>query len=558
VTVQEATNRPGPAGAGAPGCDPGKIARHFRQILLWPVYLSPLDDEAPIDNHWDALAASGDGNPWREVDDEFGAPSEFQERHYNEFVTFLPQVQRFLYGQGLGKQVQKIYGESPIKVMRRDDVARARVTLRPGHAPVELLIKHIDLYFFYDIDIALLAFEAYTNDLPIETANELLFRFGRAYPAYWEADGTGGHCAAKVEWLSAAGDVLAASDYENREKYLSFVCRHRAPNIAAHWDYLLRPLVLHHSDDKGLVRYRQLEYYRLPYMAFLAFDNSHLLTRSDQVRLALGTNPDSPGELPYSHNYLKDFEDRYCYDRYSDGSASGHRFMASGHALVTLGDAGDRFFMDADSGILGRFRHQHFLLFLIAHFQKAALRMYSDRSVATLSRLDLKSATANRTFRRETRAALENFLRFEHRYWFHEISNHAQTRDLFDMLQKHLNLDALFQEVREELQDMGNYLDVEAMRRQNDSMVRLTVVTTFGLIGTVTTGFLGMNLFGWSEQPAAWRFAAFMTVFVPTIFLTLYTVMKSSRLSEFLEALADDRLGIGGKAKALLAVWFGK
>jgi Mg2+ and Co2+ transporter CorA len=126
------------------------------------------------------------------------------------------------------------------------------------------------------------------------------------------------------------------------------------------------------------------------------------------------------------------------------------------------------------------------------------------------------------------------------------------------MLQKHLNLDALFQEVREELQDMGNYLDVEAMRRQNDSMVRLTVVTTFGLIGTVTTGFLGMNLFGWSEQPAAWRFAAFMTVFVPTIFLTLYTVMKSSRLSEFLEALADDRLGIGGKAKALLAVWFGK
>ena len=27
-------------------------------------------------------------------------PSEFQERHYREFVTFLPHVQRVLYGEG--------------------------------------------------------------------------------------------------------------------------------------------------------------------------------------------------------------------------------------------------------------------------------------------------------------------------------------------------------------------------------------------------------------------------------------------------------------------------
>ena len=63
-------------------------------------------------------------NPWREVDDEFGDPAEFQSRHYNEFVTFLPPVQRFLYGQGIGRSVSKVYGESPIRVMRRTDVAR--------------------------------------------------------------------------------------------------------------------------------------------------------------------------------------------------------------------------------------------------------------------------------------------------------------------------------------------------------------------------------------------------------------------------------------------------
>jgi hypothetical protein len=208
--------------------------------------------------------------------------------------------------------------------------------------------------------------------------------------------------------------------------------------------------------------------------------------------------------------------------------------------------------------MLGRFRHQHFLMFLIAHFQKATLRMFSDRLVAAVSRLDITSAKANRIFRRDIRHALENFLRFAHRYWFHEISNQAQTRELFDRTRSHLQLDALYSEVREELQDMGNFLDVEAMRRQNETVVRLTVVTTFGLVGTVTTGFLGMNLFAWADQSSLWRLAAFLAIFVPVTFLTLYTVMKSRRLSEFLDALSDEEVSWGSRWRALLRVWFGR
>ena len=41
---------------------------------------------------------------------------------------------------------------------------------------------------------------------------------------------------------------------------------------------------------------------------------------------------------------------------------------------------------------------------------------------------------------------------------------------------------------------MSDYLDSDALRRQANTVVRLTVVTIFGLIGTVVTGFLGMNL----------------------------------------------------------------
>jgi hypothetical protein len=445
--------------------------------------------------------------------------------------------------------------------MRRNDISRVRVTLDKGDTPIMLEIAHIDLYFFFDIDIAILALEVVTNDIALERAQELLFRFGRAYPAYWESSGRGGHCPWKVEWLSAVDDVLAESDYENREKYLSFVCRHRAPCIASHWEYLLKPIVLHHADKKGELRFRQLEYYRMPYMALLALDDVARLSRSDSIRLALGNEPGAETHLPYSATYLQDFEQRYCYDRYfsvADGAGpSPTRFLASGNTLVVVGDCSDSFFMNAEGGMLGRFRHQHFLMFLIAHFQKATLRMFSDRLVAAVSRLDITSAKANRIFRRDIRHALENFLRFAHRYWFHEISNQAQTRELFDKTRGHLALDSLYSEVREELQDMGNFLDVEATRKQNETVVRLTVVTTFGLVGTVTTGFLGMNLFAWSEETALWRFLAFLAIFVPVTFLTLYTVMKSRRLSDFLDAMSDEHVTWSSRWRALLRVWFG-
>ena len=50
--------------------------------------------------------------------------------------------------------------------------------------------------------------------------------------------------------------------------------------------------------------------------------------------------------------------------------------------------------------------------------------------------------------------------------------------------------------------DMNEYLDSDSLRRQANTVLRLTVVTTFGLIGTVATGFLGMNLFAHAEEAA--------------------------------------------------------
>lgn len=542
-----------------PAHDAQKVVRHFRQILLWPNQLMPLAEGAQIQNHAELLAEPGPQNPWREVLDEFGDPAEFQERHYNEFVAFLPHVQRFVYGEGLGKRVGKSYGDSPIKAYRRHDIAAVRMTFDTERAPIRFEVAHTDLYFFYDSDVVMLALEIYATDLPLEAAQEALARFGRAYPAAWEERGRARDCLLRAEWLAADGTVLAQSDYERREKYLSFVCRHRAPAIASHWAFLLQPLVLHHTDEKGLIRFRQIEHYRMPYLAYFAMDDVEALTRGDLVRMTFGAGPGDPDSLPYGAAYLEDFESRYCYERYREEKLRhdwpATRIACSGSAFVMAGSHAEPFFIDKERGLLGQFRHQYFVLGLIALFHKAALLMLSDRLVLAVSRLDITDPESIRAFRRAIRQTFEIFLRFSHRYWFHEISDQAQMRDLFALWRRHLGTDGLYDEVREELQDMSQYLDSDLLRRHANTIVRLTVVTILGLIGTVTTGFLGMNLIAEADAPLLTKLAYFMVVFIPTIALTLYTVMKSRRLSEFLDSLSDERLSTRHRARALAAVW---
>jgi hypothetical protein len=533
--------------------------RHLRQILLWPLRL--IHPKAGAGRRpWQELEALGAASPWREALDEYtGDADRFHERHYHEFVTFLPYVQQFLYGEGRSRRVACAPGaESPMRVFRRHDVARVRVQACPDAAPLTLEIVHVDLYFFYDVDVVVLNVELRADDLALAQTQELLYRFGRAYPAGWDAHGHALHAMAQVEWLAADGAVLARSDSQERDAFLAYVHRQRAPRIAAHWAWLLEPLVPDHSEREGALRYRQIEYYRMPMMAYLALADPRALTRADFIRLGLVTGAgESDGALPYGEQHLHDFEQRYCYDRFwaDSGAAPRTRYLCSGHALVVVGDARSEFYNCADRGVLAQFRHQHFLMFLIAHFQKAALLMFSDRLVEALKRLSVTDPASVKRFKRAIRQTFEGFLRFTHRYWFHEVSEQAHVRALFHQCSTHLGLDPLYAEVRERIADMNSYLDADSLRRQANTVVRLTVVTIFGLIGTVTTGFLGMNLLAEAEAPMWWRVVLFTLVFVATIVLTVYTIAKSKRLSDFLDAISDERLTTWQKLRSFALVW---
>ena len=106
---------------------PTQQVHHLRQILLWPLRLVALRRGDEVQRRpWELLGGDADGSPWRRVIDEYtGTPDRFHERHYHEFVTFLPYVQQFLYGEGRGRHGDP--SPSSMHVFRRGDVHAVRL-----------------------------------------------------------------------------------------------------------------------------------------------------------------------------------------------------------------------------------------------------------------------------------------------------------------------------------------------------------------------------------------------------------------------------------------------
>jgi hypothetical protein len=319
-------------------------------------------------------------------------------------------------------------------------------------------------------------------------------------------------------------------------------------------------MTLNRSGAAGAVRYRPLEYHRMPMMTYLAVEDPASLSRAEFTRLALAAVPAERDQLPLSSIYLADFERAHCYDRFFDPCRTdpdwpNMRIMCTPQAFVMIGRSGDAGFIDGERGFLGQFRHQFFMLGLIAHFHRAAILMMSNRLVEVISRLESHDSRSVSRFRHDIRDISATFLRFTHRYYFCEVSDQAILRDVFRVWTGQLRSEALFKELREEVNDMEAFMEADLLRRQAVTILQLTVVTLFSLIGTITTGFLGMNLFSHADLPTFDRLVIFFAVFIPVTVLTFYTVMKSRRLAHFLDVLAMEKLSWGSKLRAFFAVW---
>lgn len=514
--------------------------KQFHQTLLWPLRLIWPHNTAETLTKLvsDTLATT----PWQKttLSDTKTDPI----TRYATQVYFHPFIRQFLYGNA---------DTAPaITVWKRTDIKTAQVTLSNDHT-FTLAVKRLQFYLF-EIGIGIFVIEVSSQNIQeIQEIEDFLDQFRRAYPPYWDKQGKAGHSPRLIEFFTENNPIpIVTSNFEDLHFFQEDVLIDKNFPIAQHWQYLLQPLVRYQNSktDSDKIRYQQIEDERMPYMAHLAFDDPHALSRGDMIRLALADGAGSSDSYPYATAFLKDFEERYCYDRFWEENPNSWmktRYTCCGYAFTMIGEyymGRDRngdpepgFFIDETAGGLSHFHHHYFIMGLIVHFHKAALLALWDQLAQAVSKFTQEEAS-RREFKKEVHDILEQLLHFTHRYWFTEVSNQVQPKELFDWWSDHLGTRTLFERVMKEAQDAHQFLEMEEQTRQTDTSVRLTVVATFGLVIGLALGFFGADpdvLGKWLTAPhGLWLIAAMVISF----FFLMGVVAFSVPLARLLERVA--------------------
>ena len=228
----------------------------------------------------------------------------------------------------------------------------------------------------------------------------------------------------------------------------------------------------------------QLEDERMPYMAYVAVSAPHQISRSDWVRLAGADYRGDSAHAPYGARFLRDFEREHFYDRYfcTEQTWTSTRFLNTGYAFTMVGASGGESDFFSSEGLL-HFRRIYSCVGLLAHFNKAALLLFSNRLSEAIN---LRTVDDGKLYRDQVVEIQGDLLEFTHRYWFDGASNQLQAGELQAYWFKHLRLQALYDGVMAEARAAHEFVIGAEERLQTRAIGRLTkgglVVAMFGLL----------------------------------------------------------------------------
>jgi len=462
----------------------------FHEILFWPLELSGKEhlSETKIDQ-W--VARHNDGHPWKLINPYDRGTAPTGDLHYAEYLYFHPFVRQFLYPSQPG--------EEHLRILGRDDVRGVEVRFGYEGYQRRLTIDRVHLYVF-QTRVAILVVEVEAIEpMPRSEAMAFLEEFRKVYAPYFDHS-RAGKCPESVQWLDGSGipigDASTLQDPSEQRKSVE-ASGWRRPPVSAHWRWLLNGLIpscpqADREDD--VLYYDQIEDERMPSMSFLTTDTPHAVTLEDQQRLCFCDEPSSnPEAATYSPEFLSDFVQKHCYDRYWDATNPINawmttRFLCSGYGFTFLGQADPKFVENGANGLLAHFRHHYFQLGLIAHFHRASLLHFSRRFSQSVHLITEENEGLNR-----------DFARFVTGYWFNEVSNQMQGSELFHFWSNHLGNQQLLDHVMREKR-LALELD-EAAKMKDDSTQVMNLTKSMTLLTILLVPLTGASLvIAWFEM----------------------------------------------------------
>ena len=469
-------------------------------------------------------------------------------RSYEEFLYFHDYIQDFLFRKPetgeMGYRAGAYPSPQPFHLFHREDVDTCRITIEIGsefvggtkgcftRLELSLNVDRLNLYLF-DCGVAIIATElaggrdcvagignppAHPDEvadlsqdgcpqLNLAIVQQFADQVRRAFTPYWEpddgGDSTGAPCwfrpgrtPCKVEWRNAeSGRVIVAGDCTPKDyagatgAILHGTGIHRRRRVLSlpHWRGLL-PYALRDGLEEATPEatvWRDLSDERMSSMLFATVPDTAAISRGDWIRLCF---VDAPGTdaLPYQKGFLKDFEKDHCYDRFWH---YGLRYCLSGYAfsMVTSTEP-----TREASMVENHFRRQYFQFGLLNTLELCALVSYSSWISQAIGRHP--PTQRPKAFERLMVKIEGEFQNFVHRYRFTGVTNQMQGRELQKIWRRHLELDAIFDDVREELRTASEFLvsDDQQTRALADSRLN-RIAALFAVLG-LPMALFGMNL----------------------------------------------------------------
>lgn len=502
-------------------------------------------------------ALTRDGSPWTPVKDslqhlprptvnEFASDdvaaterrkqSDYDAAAYGEYIYFHDFVQRGLFGS-----TSDPAGDHPLMLLERRDITGLSVRFEKGKIPfnldftVEFTVERLNFYLLQP-GVAVLALQVAGSEPPgsaITLEQAMMFNNGmrRSHvPFFDERDlSPGGGLPVSVCWRNGEasppmfdhnGRVEASGSGKNAKPELVYDRLMKTPPgdrkvfPMAHWQWLLNGDAVENPPmpfEPGAGRnfhWRHFADERLPILSTLILDGRrdyYALNQGQWMRLAF---VDAPGTdpFPYAAGFMEKTFNQHCYDRYHHAEEAEadapSRYLMCDYAMTAVtyrNEDPNKLNSYADTLSIHMQRH-YYQLFLLAVIDKAVILMLSSRISAAVEAFD--KARCNAAEKAGAESALSStlqeierdFLHYVHRFRFTGVSGQLQAGEMYDQIRAVMKLDAMFDDLRDELEMAVGFLSSREAQHATEAAERLNVIATLGIVIALVMGFFSMNI----------------------------------------------------------------
>jgi hypothetical protein len=231
------------------------------------------------------------------------------------------------------------------------------------------------------------------------------------------------------------------------------------PKIHRHWRDLLAPLT------NGEIQIRLLGDHRMAVMVFLGMED--VTSISDDAWFAL-TQADGANFPRYAPAFRGRELALTAYDRWWDPSSANpdalkHRYLAGPMTYCCVLQVPPEHRPVYIDRIRVSWRRQHYQIFLLAYYQRAALLVLQDRIANAAARIGGRESKA---LADDIEGIERDMARFSSGRWFTEISPQIQGQELYELVATQLHLGAHYDGVIHDKALLGNWMAAREERRR--------------------------------------------------------------------------------------------